>query len=125
MFWVDYREPLKSGNLTKYRIRRDKMIHQLLIPQFQRHRELKSVQGTQTRDERVTFHQQFGPSKFRLPDRENFQFPGGDVSSKLAQKYVCIVAVNGLRSTLIANADVSSAMVRRATRITSSAVLTI
>ena len=61
-----------SGNLTEYRIRRDKMIHQLLIPQFQRHRELKSVQGTQTRGERVTLHWQFGPSKFRLTDRENF-----------------------------------------------------
>ena len=32
MFRVDYREPLESGNLTEYRIRRDKMIHQLLIP---------------------------------------------------------------------------------------------
>jgi hypothetical protein len=39
VFWVDYREPLSSGNLTKYRICRDKMIHQLLIPQFQRHRD--------------------------------------------------------------------------------------
>jgi hypothetical protein len=48
-FWVDYREPLKSGNLTGYRICRDKMINQLLIPQCQRHRELKSVQRTQTR----------------------------------------------------------------------------
>lgn len=27
MLWVDYREPLVSGNLTKYRICRDKMIH--------------------------------------------------------------------------------------------------
>jgi hypothetical protein len=72
MFRVDYREPLVSGNLTEYRIRRDKMIHQLLISQFQRHSELKSVQGTQTRGERVTLHQQFSPSKFRLPDRENF-----------------------------------------------------
>jgi hypothetical protein len=26
-FWVDYREPLQSCNLTKYRICRDKMIH--------------------------------------------------------------------------------------------------
>ena len=67
MFRVDYREPLESGNLTEYRIRRDKMIHQLLISQLQRHRELKGVEGTQTRGERVTVHEQFSPSEFRLP----------------------------------------------------------
>ena len=49
MFRIDYREPPESGNLTGYRICRDKMINQLLIPQSQRHRELKSVQRTQTR----------------------------------------------------------------------------
>ncbi len=36
------------------------MIHQLLIPQFRRHCELKSVQRTQTR----TLHQQFDALKF-------------------------------------------------------------
>gem|GEM_PF-5419249 len=49
MFGVDYREPLESGTLTGYRNCRDKMINQILIPQCQRHRELKSVQRTQTR----------------------------------------------------------------------------
>ena len=49
MFGVDYRKPLESGTLTGYRICRDKMINQLLIPQCQRHRELKSVHLTQTR----------------------------------------------------------------------------
>jgi len=48
MFRVDYREPLQPGDLTKYRIRSDKMIHQLVIPQFQCHSQLKSVKSTQT-----------------------------------------------------------------------------
>ena len=52
------KNPFESGNLTGYRICRDKMINQLLIPQCQRHRELKSAQRTQTRT--VTLHQQFG-----------------------------------------------------------------
>jgi hypothetical protein len=30
MFGVDYREPFRSSDLTKYRIRRDKMINQFL-----------------------------------------------------------------------------------------------
>ncbi len=46
LFWVDYGEPLQSGNLTKYRICCDKMIPQLLIPQFQCHCQLKSIKGT-------------------------------------------------------------------------------
>jgi len=29
LLWVDYRETLQSGNLTKYRISGDEMIHQL------------------------------------------------------------------------------------------------
>jgi hypothetical protein len=37
IFRVDYREPLPSGNLTKDRIRSDKMIHQLMSSQFQCH----------------------------------------------------------------------------------------
>ena len=67
MFRVDYREPLPSGDLTKYRICRDKMIHQLLIPQFQRHCQLQSIKGAQTQFERVTLHQQLGRSKLRFP----------------------------------------------------------
>ena len=98
MFRVDYREPLQSGNLTKYRIRGDKMIHQLLIPQFQRHRELKSVQRTETRRERVTLHQQFGRSERRFSDRENLQLPVRDVSSKLTQEKFCVLPADGLRS---------------------------
>jgi len=31
-FRVNYREPLQSGNVTEYCIRRDKIIHQLLVP---------------------------------------------------------------------------------------------
>jgi hypothetical protein len=45
MFWVDYRECLPLGNLTKYGITGDKMIDQLLFPQFQRHCKLKGVQS--------------------------------------------------------------------------------
>ena len=48
MFRVDYREALQSGNLTKYRIRSDKMFYQLTIPQFQRYSQLKSIKSTQT-----------------------------------------------------------------------------
>ena len=48
MFWFDDREPLQRGNLAKYRISGDKMIQQLLIPQFQRDRQLKSIKGTKT-----------------------------------------------------------------------------
>ena len=48
MFRVDYREPLQSGNLAKDRIRSDKMIYQLMNPQFQRHSQLKSIKSTQT-----------------------------------------------------------------------------
>ena len=90
--------PSSPGNLTEYRICRDKMIHQLLIPQFQCHRQLQGVKGTKTQVERVTLYQQLGHGQFRFPDRENFQLPGRDVFSKLAQKYVCIVPVDGLRS---------------------------
>ena len=75
MFRVDYREPLESGNLTEYRIRRDKMIHQPLIPQFQRHRELKSVQRTQTRLERVTLNQQLGLVNSASPIEKTSNFP--------------------------------------------------
>jgi hypothetical protein len=98
MFGVDYRESLESGNFTEYRICRDKMIHQLLIPQFQRYSELKSIQCTQTRGERVTLHQQLGSGKLRLSNRENFQSSSGDVSSKLTQKNVRVIAVDRLRS---------------------------
>jgi hypothetical protein len=34
VFWIDDREPLQRGNLTEYRMSGDKMIQQLLIPQF-------------------------------------------------------------------------------------------
>ena len=71
MFWVDYGKPLKAGNFTQYRICRYKMIHQLLISQFQRQCQLQSVKGAQTQVERVALHQQLSRSKLRFPDREN------------------------------------------------------
>jgi hypothetical protein len=43
----------------------------------------------------------------------------------LAQEYVCVLPVDGLVRSLIANADVSSATVRRETRTKLSAELTI
>ena len=48
VFGVDYREPLQPGNLTKYGVRGDKVIHQLVTSQFQRHSYLKSIKSTQT-----------------------------------------------------------------------------
>ena len=93
MFWVDYREPLQPGNLTKYRIGGDKMIHQFLIPQFQRHRQLESIKGTEAPVERVTLNQQLGRSELRFPDRENIQLASRDVSSKLAQEKLCVLSL--------------------------------
>jgi hypothetical protein len=49
MFWIDYRESLQPGNITKYRISGNKMIHQLLVPQFQRDGQLESIKRTETR----------------------------------------------------------------------------
>lgn len=98
MFWVDYREPLQPGNLTKYPISRDKMIHQLLIPQFQRHRQLESIKGTEAGVECVTLHQQFGRSELRFSNGENLQLASRDVSSKLAQENVCVLPADGLCS---------------------------
>jgi hypothetical protein len=46
MFWIDCQKPFQPGNLPKYRIGGNKMIHPFLIPQFQRHGKLESVQGT-------------------------------------------------------------------------------
>ena len=86
MVWVDYRKPFEAGNFTKYRICGDKMIHQLLIPQFQCDCQLKSVQGTKTRGKRITLNQQLGRSKLRFPDRENLQFPGRGIFPKLTQE---------------------------------------
>ena len=48
MFWIDYREPLQPGNFTKYRISGNKMIHQLLVPQFQGDGQLESIKRTET-----------------------------------------------------------------------------
>lgn len=98
MLRVDYREPLQPGNLTKYPISCDKMIHQLLIPQFQRHRQLESIKGAEARVECVTLHQQFGHSELRFSNGENLQLAGRDVSSKLAQEKVCVLPANGLCS---------------------------
>ena len=86
MFWVNHRETLESCNFTEYRICGDKMIHQFLIPQFQRHCQLKGIQSAKTRVERIALDQQVSHGKLRFRHGENFQFPGHDVSSKLAQK---------------------------------------
>ena len=98
MFWVNYREPLQPGNLTKYPVSRDKMIHQFLIPQFQRHRQLESIKGTEAGVECVTLHQQFGRSELRFSNGENLQLASRDVSSKLAQEKVCVLPADGLCS---------------------------
>lgn len=57
MFRVDYREPLQSSGLTEYRIRRDKMFDQFLIPQLQRNCKLKGIESTKARIERVALNQ--------------------------------------------------------------------
>jgi len=68
MFGVNNRKSCKPGNFTKYRIRRDEIIHQLLIPQFQRYRKLQRVKGPQTQVQCVSLYQQVGPRKFGFSD---------------------------------------------------------
>ncbi len=100
MFRVDYREPLQSSDLTEYRIRCNKLIDQILIPQFQCNRKLKRIESTEARVERVTLNQGLRRRKLRFANRENFQFSTCDVSSKLTKKCVRVLAADRLRSNL-------------------------
>ena len=74
------------------------MIHQLLIPQFQRHRQLESIKGTEAGVKCVTLHQQFGRRELRFSNGENLQLASRDVSSKLAQEKVCVLPADACQS---------------------------
>lgn len=74
------------------------MIHQFLIPQFQRYCKLNGIQGTKTRVEGMTLDQRLGARSFPFADGENLKFSGGDVLLKLAQEYVRVLTIDGLGS---------------------------